>query len=117
MIDFKKWIVDRFGENGLSWLRCLPDIVAECVAKWDLRELMVQPLSHYNYIAFCRLADNSEAVLKIGYPESEIGAEIAALHALRSEVMIKPLAIDELRNAILLPFIKPGTPLFTSADD
>ena len=117
MADFEKWIVDRFGENGLSWLRRLPDIVNECVAKWDMKELKVQPISHYNYIAYCRLADNSEAVLKIGYPESEIGSEIAALQALRSEVMIKPLAINELHNAILLPFIKPGTPLFTFADD
>jgi hypothetical protein len=78
---------------------------------WHLSGIVPLSNSSYNYTAFCISGKSGKAFLKIGYPESESGAEIAALGDFNCSCVIKPLAVDIEKNAILLPRLIPGTPL------
>ena len=111
MIKYAEWVMGRFGDKGDAWLKRLPDIIDELSDNWHLSRIIPQTTSNYNYTAFCIARNSLKVFLKIGYPESEIRTEIAALQDFDCDCVIKPLAVDTEKNAILLPRLIPGTSL------
>ena len=78
---------------------------------WGLHDII--PLSdfNYNFTAFCQINDSRSAFLKIGCPWSGIDSEIAALSEIKSDHLLKPLAVDIQNGAILHPRLFLGKPL------
>jgi streptomycin 6-kinase len=114
---FRRTIVDVFGEDGEAWLSRLPQLIAECERRWNLRvERPVDSLS-YNYVCLARRADGSRAVLKLGVPNPELASEIAALQYYDGRGIARLYASDADSGALLIEQLKPGTPLAALHDD
>ena len=57
-----------YEEEGVQWVKQLPQLIETYVAKWDLTvQGPVENLS-YNYVAYVTQRDGSNAVLKMGVP-------------------------------------------------
>ena len=114
---FTKWVLDRFGEKGKKWLNELPETISELAELWGLSDIIPLSDSNYNFTAFCQINNAQSAFLKIGCPWSGIDSEIAALSEIKSEHLLKPLAVDKPNGAILLPRLFPGKPLHSIEDE
>ncbi|MDP8220119.1 MAG: aminoglycoside phosphotransferase family protein [Candidatus Stygibacter frigidus] len=108
---FARWVIDRFGENGEKWLNELPKLISQLAELWELSDIVSLSDSNYNFTAFCQKNNSQPAFLKIGCPWSGIDFEIAALSEIKSDYLLKPLAVDKLKGAILLPRLLPGKSL------
>lgn len=110
-------MVEVYGDDGIVWLQRLPGIIDMCARRWKLTvQPPFEPLS-YNYVAPVRCADGTDAVLKIGYPNSELLSEINALQLYGGNGMVNLLHADIEQGAFLLERLLPGTPLSTLEDD
>ncbi|WP_394836831.1 aminoglycoside phosphotransferase family protein [Pendulispora rubella] len=99
------------GEQVRAWLERLPAIIASCVEEWHLQlRPCFSPLS-YNYAAPAILAGGQRAVLKIGYPNRELGSEAAALAAFDGRGIVRLLDWKPEYGAMLLEQLLPGTAL------
>jgi len=114
---FARWVINRFGEKGKKWLDELPEIISELAELWELRDIIPLSDSNYNFTAFCQIDGSQPAFLKIGCPWSGIDSEIAALNEIKSDHLLKPLAVDIQKGAILLPRLLPGKPLHSIEDE
>lgn len=95
------------------WLRDLPRVVDETVARWQLR--VGQPFDgddvSCSWVATVTLAAGTPAVLKLGMPHMEAEGEASALRFLDGDAAVRLLDFDEKHNAMLLERCEPGTPL------
>ncbi|MDP6039116.1 MAG: aminoglycoside phosphotransferase family protein [Candidatus Latescibacteria bacterium] len=105
-----------------DWLAQLPDILAACEKKWDLR--IEAPMKEeyaemsYGYITPATQLDGTEVVLKIVPPG--IIAELKERQALQlcdGDSTIKLLGYDETLGTIMLERARPGVPLSVNTDD
>lgn len=106
-----------YGERGGAWLERLPDIVQSCAERWNLRVSAPFPNLTYNFVALAELDDGTRVVLKVGVPNPELLAELAALGHFDGRGSVRLLAADVDAGAMLLERVEPGTPLFDLADD
>jgi streptomycin 6-kinase len=105
------------GAEGPPWLERLPGIVEHCVQTWSLRlDPPFEQLS-YNWAAPGVRADGSPIVLKVCFPDKEFYTEAEALRLYDGQGIIRLLAADLERGALLLERLLPGTALETVADD
>lgn len=105
------------GERGHRWLEGLPALAAACAERWRLTlGPPLQPLS-YNYVARAERADGARAVLKIGLPDAELAAEIAALRHFDARGCVRLLEGDAELGALLLERLEPGTPIAALDDE
>lgn len=114
--QFKRTILDLFGERGASWLEDLPQLITECEQRWELH---VQPpfwLS-YNYVAPAMRKDGSWVVLKLGVPNPELLCEIEALRIFNGIGVVQLIDADAERGILLLERLLPGKMLVTLGDD
>ncbi|HEX8637555.1 MAG TPA: aminoglycoside phosphotransferase family protein, partial [Pyrinomonadaceae bacterium] len=111
--NFKQNISGLHGAKGESWLRNLPDSVAEISEKWSITVEDFFPNLSYNYVAPCVCADGTEAVLKIGVPEDDsiVKCEASYLKLLGGNGAVKLLEIDEEHCVLLLEKLIPGESL------
>ncbi|MEU4479951.1 aminoglycoside phosphotransferase family protein [Micromonospora sp. NPDC023966] len=96
---------------GREWLATLPDRLAECVARWELR---VGPPFEYAFASLAmpaELPDGTPAVLKLQYPDDDSVHEATALAHWGGRGAIRSLAHDPERRALLVERCLPGTPL------
>ncbi|MCF7912829.1 MAG: hypothetical protein K9M99_09895 [Candidatus Cloacimonetes bacterium] len=93
--EFAGWVKTSFGEKGKIWLAELPETISELAELWGLRDISPLSDSNYNFTAFCGINDSQPAFLKIGCPWSGIDNEIAALSEIKSDHLLKPLAVDK----------------------
>jgi len=75
---FQQTVSEVYGERGVQWLRGLPDLIADCEGRWDLRVLAPFELS-YNYVTPAVRSDGMPVILKLGVPNPELTSEIQAL--------------------------------------
>lgn len=111
-------ILETHGESGRRRLADLPRIVDEIAANWSLRVDEPFPNLSYNYVAPCVcVEDGSEAVLKIGFDETDsiVSSEAEFLKILDGDGAVKLLRSDENRRALLLERIVPGENLIKLA--
>ncbi|MBV9852687.1 MAG: phosphotransferase [Armatimonadetes bacterium] len=109
--------LDLHGEAGAAWLRRLPDLLADCAARWSLTLGPPFPGLTYHYVAPAIGPDGSPLVLKAGVPSRGLFAEIAALRHYDGSGAARLLDADEERGVMLLERLEPGTSLVGSADD
>lgn len=114
---FTRRIVSVWGDEGARWLDRLPALVASCAERWGLSIESTPSELSYNFVAFVVTADRREAVLKLGVPDSELRAEIAALRAFRRRPVVDLLEADSEAGALLLGRLVPGRPLSDLTDD
>ncbi|MET8912183.1 aminoglycoside phosphotransferase family protein [Micromonospora sp. NPDC004551] len=96
---------------GRTWLAGLPDRLAECVERWELR---VGPPFAYAFASLAvpaELPDGTPAVLKLQYPDDDSVHEATALAHWAGRGAIRLLAHDAERRALLVERCVPGTPL------
>jgi streptomycin 6-kinase len=95
----------------------LPRLAAECAEQWSLR--LGEPFrdGKVSFTLPATLADGSEAVLKVNFPEDESAREADALAYWRGEGAVRLLAVDRERNALLVERAVPGTSLWELDDD
>jgi len=97
---------------GRAWRAVLPQRLAECVERWDLRAVG-RPFGY----AFASLAvpaelpDGTAAVLKLQYPDADSVHEATALAHWAGAGAIRLLAHDARRRALLVERCVPGDPL------
>ena len=114
--DFTAHMLELYGESGRDWLARLPIILADCAARWQITLERPFPLS-YNYVTAATRADGEPVVLKVGYPNPELLAEMAALRHYNGRGVCRLLAADEVQGAFLLERVLPGATLDTVPDD
>ena len=107
-------------EPGLRrgvWLERVPELVHECVERWDLRLGEPYVAGAAGYTTRAELPDGTQAVLKVGYPhrESEHVAEALEFHDGAGAVRL--LAHDPDRHALLLERCEPGTQIWQIGGD
>ena len=103
------WLRDS--ELGRKWLEAVPRLADECAAAWELDLDDPFPGSHVSLALPATLADGSDAVLKIQFPDRDSRHEAAALAHWDGDGAIRLLAHDARRHALLLERCVPGTPL------
>ncbi|GAB4455598.1 MAG: aminoglycoside phosphotransferase family protein [Armatimonadaceae bacterium] len=108
--EFIRNVIGLRGDAGREWLRRLPEIVGILEQKWSLTALPHYALS-YNFVAPAVRADGSPVVLKIGFPQSDVPQEIAALSRMNPQGVCRVLDFDAANEAVLLERVSPGTML------
>ena len=115
--NYRRNIVECFGDTGASWLATLPATVDEYVQRWSLTNLGKPFGLSFNYVLPAIRADGSEAVLKISVPADEYLGEIDALTLYNGEGVCRLLDADRSRGVMLLERLRPGTMLAELTDD
>ncbi|MFE9205795.1 aminoglycoside phosphotransferase family protein [Micromonospora sp. NPDC007230] len=96
---------------GRVWLAELPDLLAECVRRWELRVGPPYPYAFASLAMPAELPDGTAAVLKLQYPDADSAHEATALARWAGAGAIRLLAHDPARRALLVERCVPGTPL------
>jgi streptomycin 6-kinase len=94
----------------------LPQLVAECAAKWALSVGDPYP-SYVGLVLRAERADGTPAVLKMNYLEPESEHEADALAFWPDDACVRHLAHDRNRGALLLERCVPGTTLWQLPED
>ena len=114
---FARTMVELHADEGVEWLRRLPNLIRDCEERWGLTVLApFTPLS-YNYVAPAIRADGTDAVLKVGFPADEPETQIPALRLYDGRGIVRLLEADQEQGAMLLERLTPGTPLAHIVDD
>ena len=116
-MTFQEIIFALYGNTGREWFNALPTLLERYAQRWDLTlEFPFENLS-YNYVAPARCADGTSAVLKVGFPNDELRAEIAALRHFDGQGMVRLLKADEENCVFLMERIFPGKTLWNAGDE
>ncbi len=104
------------GDRAREWLAALPDLVAECEARWRIE---VGPVFEdgggVSWVAPATRADGGEAVLKLFIPDTENRHEAEGLRHYDGRGAVRLL--DHADGMLLLERARPGTPLWDLADE
>lgn len=114
---FARTTMALHGAAGDAWLADLPKLVARLAARWGLAVAPPFPELSYNYVAPAVMGDGQAVVLKVGVPNRELDAEIAALRHYGGRGAVRLLAADAEAGALLLERLLPGTMLVEERDD
>ena len=113
---FQQTVSEVYGERGVQWLRGLPDLIADCEGRWDLRVLAPFELS-YNYVTPAVRSDGMPVILKLGVPNPELTSEIQALQCFDGRGAARLLEGYPEEGIVLLERLLPGRPLEHLDDD
>lgn len=110
------------GVEGDSWLRSLPDVLADLESEWNVVAGQPLPGGSEAYVAAATTHDGSEAVIKLGIPsdpsfptETRFATTSWVLSEGHGGAYARLLRHDESRRALLLERL--GPPLRTSGLD
>ena len=115
--NLSRTILALHGDVGRAWIDGLPDLLDACAERWSLRILPPFPDLSYNYVAPAVRADGRAVVLKVGVPNPELLAEMAALRHYAGRGIVQLLDADPVWGVLLLERLVPGTALATLDDD
>jgi len=103
--------------GGSEWLARLPRLVRECAELWSLD--VGEPLEpgHISLVLPATTADGTDVVLKLNFPEPESEHEAEALEHWSGEGAVRLLEHDPARRALLLERCRPGTELWSVAEE
>lgn len=113
---FEEIILAQYGVDGKVWLDALPALLASFSERWDLS--ISSPFENLscNYVASAQRADGTPVVLKLGIPNDELCAEIAALQHFAGQGMVRLLEADAEKGAMLLERALPGETLWDAEE-
>jgi streptomycin 6-kinase len=105
-------------EEGAQWLQRLPFFVRELERQWSLSVLpALDTEGNCAWIAPARLADGSEAILKVGIPHAEARREADALRVWNGCGAVRLLRVSEDGFVLLLERCVPGKDLWTLPEE
>src|SRR5688500_4686902 len=108
----------EFGDEGARWLANLPARVSQLERAWSIT---VEPArdndGSCSWIAPARLADGTEAILKVSIPHPEARREADALRAWDGRGAVRLLQATEDGFSLLLERCVPGTNLWSLPED
>lgn len=94
-------ITKLYKTEGVLWLKEIPNIIKNCQARWDIKQLtFIKNLTH-NYLIAGKIK-NKNIVLKIIFSFKEYERELAQLNYFRENNGIEVLDSDLKNKAILL---------------
>jgi streptomycin 6-kinase len=96
--------------GGPEWIAQLPRLAAECIEQWSLEP--EEPVE----AAFSLVLPAGKAVLKLNPPDEESEHEADALARWNGRGAVRLLARDDLRRALLIERLRPGTQLWSLPD-
>ncbi len=117
MSKFIETIIALHRIDGQRWLISLPDLLAKYAQLWDMeigapfRDLC------YNYVAPAWRPNGTRLVIKTGFPNPELDAEIAALRHFEACGMVNLLQADNENSIFLLERLIPGKSLWEMEDE
>lgn len=114
--EFISNIQNTFQEDGHTFLKALPELIAEASARWGLTDVQPSSTLSYNFVAFAKRGDE-QVVLKIGVPSGDMESEIAALRLFNGEGACRLIDYDEEKSWMVLERLQPGVMLSTLEDD
>jgi streptomycin 6-kinase len=94
-----------------EWLPRVPQLLDECVERWQLRLGEPYPAGAVAHAIRADLPDGTPAVLKLSNPDREVEQEGDALERWDGDGAVRLLARDDERHALLLERCEPGTSL------
>jgi streptomycin 6-kinase len=107
-----------FGDEGRLWLERLPEMIAECAARWTINVgAPYEPGGAVSWVAPVHGRGATKWVLKIAIPNDESRYEHAALRQLHGDGMVRLIDTYRERGALLLERLEPGTPLTAMEDE
>jgi streptomycin 6-kinase len=113
---FRSKMKSMYGDSGLLWTDQTEQIILSLKEKYNLT--FGEPFSlSYNFVVPVVMADDTSAVLKMGYPNQDFTNEFHALRDFTGDAMVKVIDFDEERRWILLSHLKPGTALHSLRDE
>jgi streptomycin 6-kinase len=127
--EFISNIQNTFQEDGHTFLKALPELIAEASARWGLTDVRPSSNLSYNFVAFAKRASTTgldgtsqpstqrEVVLKMGVPNSDMESEIAALRLFNGEGACRLIDYDEEKSWMLMERLRPGVMLSTLEND
>jgi len=105
--DFAPLIPEEFATvvtarpGGPAWLAALPDLVGDLLGRWELR--VDGPSRHGNVgVVIPVRSGGLPLALKVSRPSAEVDNQIAALKAWDERGMVRLVAAEPLRGALLL---------------
>jgi streptomycin 6-kinase len=114
--EFLSNIQNTFQEDGLAFLKTLPESIAEASARWGLTNVQPSSTLSYNFVAFAQRA-NEQVVLKMSVPNREFQSEMATLRLFDGNGACRLIDSDEEKYWMLLERLQPGLMLSTLEDD
>lgn len=103
-------IVRIWGDQGVAWLKELPDLIKFFSIQWQLNDVKPFDNLSFNYVARAYSNYyNQPIVLKIGIPCPQFINEAKALECYGGNGCVKLLAHDFIKHGMLLALIQPGT--------
>jgi streptomycin 6-kinase len=97
--------------EGRDWLARLPALVDEAASGWGLTVEEPYDYAFASLAAPVTLADGTEAVLKVQFPDRESEHEAEALREWNGEGAVRLIDYDASRSALLIERCNPGTAL------
>ena len=113
---FIKTVTSTF-DGGDEWLQNLPEIIAQCEAKWNLTAHEHFPALSYNYAAPATMADGTAVVLKIGVPRDELITEMDALKLYDGRAICRLIDADMKMGVLIIEQLAPGKMLLVDTTD
>lgn len=109
--------IEMHGSEGEAWVRSLPTILADCERRWSLTVGSPFPRLSYNYAAQARRVDGTPLVVKVCYPDREVGTEAEALRLYSGQGAVQLLDYEPDWGVLLLESLEPGAMLLSVEDD
>jgi streptomycin 6-kinase len=111
MKQFKKNIINIFGERGKNWIANLPHLVEMLAVHWELKDVTPVNSMSFNYVAKAISNTNQSVVLKISCDAESIADEKQALLYFNGNGSIKLIDYNDEYNALLIQQAVPGDTL------
>jgi streptomycin 6-kinase len=90
------------GPTGRAWLAALPGLVDELCHAWSLSLGEAFDGGKWAYVARVRVADGTEAVLKVAPPAPGFARQVAAIEAAAGRGYVRLYNTDPARHALLM---------------
>ena len=114
--QFRRTVTETY-PGGALWLQELPGRIEEISRRWLLSVGSPFPNLSFNFVAPVSLPDTTEAVLKLGPPNTELSSEIEVLRIYDGNGCVRLLAAEPDAGAVLMERLRPGAMLATLEND
>lgn len=100
-----------YGEQGCSWLQHLAEHLMALAKQWNFTFIQPIPNLTFSFVGLVELKTNNQlAIIKTAPEAKRIAAEIHWLQSIKQGTP-QVYAYDEQKNALLIEYLHPGTPL------
>jgi streptomycin 6-kinase len=109
-------IIEVHGDRGREWLDQLPSLIDSIEAIWSIQVRQPFDSLTYHYVVPVTTRDGTEAILKLGIPDSHFNQEVECLRRYGGEGAVQIFEVNTTLGAMLLERIRPGSNL-TEVDE